>query len=67
MQISEHEVTVDKAGAARQPQRRRGKGRMGLLGLLVVGGSWRWGSCRASSNTRDCRCASTRSKTVGCQ
>src|SRR3989442_9241680 len=38
MQISEHEVTVDKAGAARQPQRRRGKGRMVLLGLLVVGG-----------------------------
>src|SRR6266581_5053784 len=38
MQISEHEVTVDKAGAARQPQRRRGKGKMVLLGLLVVGG-----------------------------
>ena len=38
MQISEHEVTVDNAGAARQPQRRHGKGRMGLLGLLVVGG-----------------------------
>ncbi|HSX82097.1 MAG TPA: efflux RND transporter periplasmic adaptor subunit [Candidatus Saccharimonadia bacterium] len=36
--MSEHEVTVDNAGAARQPQRRRGKGRMGLLGLLVVGG-----------------------------
>jgi RND family efflux transporter MFP subunit len=38
MQISEHDVTVDKAGAERQPQRRRGKGRMVLLGLLVVGG-----------------------------
>src|SRR5256884_1399909 len=38
MQISEHEVTVDNAEAARQPQRRHGKGRMGLLGLLVVGG-----------------------------
>src|SRR2546428_14184208 len=38
MQISEHEVTVDNAGAARQPQRRRGKGSMVLLGLLAVGG-----------------------------
>jgi RND family efflux transporter MFP subunit len=38
MQISEHEATVDTAGAERQPQRRRGKGKMVLLGLLVVGG-----------------------------
>src|SRR5262249_56078576 len=38
MQISEHEVTVDNAGAERQPQQRPGKGRMVLLGLLVVGG-----------------------------
>ena len=38
MQISEHEATVDNAGAERQPQRRRGKGKMVLLGLLVVGG-----------------------------
>ena len=38
MQISEHEVTVDNAGAERQPQQRPGKGRMVPLGLLVVGG-----------------------------
>src|SRR6516162_8605240 len=38
MQMSEHEATVDNAGAERQPQRRRGKGKMVLLGLLVVGG-----------------------------
>ena len=36
--MSEHEATVDNAGAERQPQRRRGKGKMVLLGLLVVGG-----------------------------
>ena len=36
--MSEHEATVDNAGAERQPQRRPGKGRMVLLGLLVVGG-----------------------------
>src|SRR5215470_10804852 len=38
MQISEHEATVENAGAERQPQQRPGKGRMVLLGLLVVGG-----------------------------
>src|SRR5712691_6877392 len=38
MQMSEHDATVNQAGAARQPQRRRGKGRIVLLGLLVVGG-----------------------------
>src|SRR5713101_1183873 len=38
MQLSEHDSTVDNTGAERQPQRRRGKGRMVLLGLLVVGG-----------------------------
>src|SRR5262245_48747541 len=38
MQISEHEGTVDNAGAERQPQQRPGKGRMVLLGLAVVGG-----------------------------
>jgi RND family efflux transporter MFP subunit len=36
--MSEHEATVDNAGAERQPQPRRGKGRMVLLGVLVVGG-----------------------------
>src|SRR2546426_629122 len=38
MQISEHEATVDNTGVERQPQGRRGKGKMVLLGLLVVGG-----------------------------
>src|SRR3989454_626833 len=38
MRISEPDATVDKAGTAQQPQRRRGKGWMVLLGLLVVGG-----------------------------
>src|SRR5438445_5987360 len=38
MQISEHDATVGTAGVERQPQRRRGKGKMVLLGLLVVGG-----------------------------
>src|SRR6266581_3593616 len=38
MQMSEHEATVDQAGAEQQPQRRRGKGRIVLLGLLVMGG-----------------------------
>src|SRR5439155_15379812 len=38
MQISEHDTTVDKARAEQQPQRRRGKGRIVLLGLLVIGG-----------------------------
>jgi RND family efflux transporter MFP subunit len=38
MQLSEHDATVDKTGTERQPQRRRGKGRLVLLGLLVVGG-----------------------------
>ncbi len=36
--MSEHEATVDQAGAEQQPRRRRGKGRMMLLGLLVMGG-----------------------------
>ena len=38
MQLSEHDATVEQAGAEQQPQRRRGKGRRVLLGLLVVGG-----------------------------
>ena len=38
MQLSEHNATVDEAGTEQQPQQRRGKGRMVLLGLLVVGG-----------------------------
>jgi RND family efflux transporter MFP subunit len=38
MQMSEHDATVDQAGAEQQPQRRRGKGRIVLLGLLVMGG-----------------------------
>ena len=38
MQLSEHEVTVENTGAERPPQRRRGKGSMVLLGLLVMGG-----------------------------
>src|SRR5438132_1686289 len=38
MGISEYEATVGQAGTAQQPQRRRGKGWMVLLGLLVVGG-----------------------------
>ncbi len=36
--MSEHDATVNQAGAERQPQRRRGKGRIVLLGLLVMGG-----------------------------
>ena len=36
--MSEHDATVDQAGAEQQPRRRRGKGRMMLLGLLVMGG-----------------------------
>src|SRR6266446_1043056 len=38
MQISEHDATVGTAGVERQPQRRRGKGKMVFLGLCVVGG-----------------------------
>ncbi len=38
MRISEHEATIGKTGTAQPQQRRRGKGWMVLLGLLVVGG-----------------------------
>src|SRR5262245_5996215 len=38
MQLAEHEASVGKAGAIRQPPHGRGKSKMVLVGLLVVAG-----------------------------